>query len=460
MTWTHHSIKKLIEETGDENPVSVIRERARNLVLEAYESGWEGPPYNPIELSKLLNIEILPNDSVVDARTIPIKRKEFRIEYNPFGNPNRINFSIAHEIGHTLFNDCDDEIRNREDNAKATGNWELEFLCNIAASEILLPYGSISIDANKSPMNIEGLLEISKKYKASLESVFLRFTEVVDKPCGILICHYKNKKNIIVDYFKPSTSLDLMIEKGYTIPLDSVSYESKAPGWTARGSEKWGIFNGEEFTVFSIGLPPLKKESDNRVGIFIVPKTFSDNILSKKINLEYGDATKPRGKGVKIIAQLVNTYGGLGIGFGKALSKNYPQVKEKMEEWKNDKDTFKLGNSQIFRVEKELYVYQMLAQKGLFAKKDEIPLRYSSLRKCIKDLADKAIELNASIHMPQIGTGQAKGDWNLIQGMIHDEIIKRGIIVNVYMLPGTVYKSKLKSELTLFKEDSTWQKEK
>ena len=103
----------------------------------------------------------------------------------------------------------------------------------------------------------------------------------------------------------------------------------------------------------------------------------------------------------------------------------------------------------------------MLAQEGLFPKKNKIPLRYSSLQNCLSKLADLALELNASIHIPQIGAGQAKGNWDIIQGMLFDELIVKGIKVTVYLLPGgSGYNSKLKSRLTLFDEGSTWQKEK
>jgi hypothetical protein len=99
----------------------------------------------------------------------------------------------------------------------------------------------------------------------------------------------------------------------------------------------------------------------------------------------------------------------------------------------------------------------MLAQKGLFPKGTEIPLRYTSLKKCLVELAETAQELRASIHMPQIGSGQAKGDWNIILEMIHDELVNSGISVSIYVFPGTSYNSKAKSNLTIFKEDSTWQ---
>lgn len=453
--WKHKSILKLIEESHNDDPIKAIRERARNLVLKAFEEGWQGPPYNPIELSEILKLEIIPNDSVTDARTTSPKENHFKIEYNPFQNPNRINFSLAHEIAHTLFSDCEEEVRHREE--ERTFNWELEFLCNIAASEILLPYASFSNEANSCELKIESLLEISKKYKASLESVFLRFTEVVDKPCGIMIGTFKSENSIEIDYYKPSRNLSLNVNKGYKVPNNSSAYEIKAPGWTAREEENWKIFQSEKFMVYSIGLPPLKRDTKNRIGIFIVPSIYSFDEQKNKIFLENGDATKPRGSGIKIIVQLVNSYGALGMGFGKSLSKNYPIVKQKLEEWKNKKKNFVLGNSQLIEAEDKIYVFQMLAQKGLYEKEGEIPLKYFSLRNCLIELGETAKKLKATIHMPQIGTGQAKGDWNIIQGMLHDELISRDLKVYVYVLPGTVYNAKLKSNLTLFKEESTWQ---
>ena len=38
--------------------------------------------------------------------------------------------------------------------------------------------------------------------------------------------------------------------------------------------------------------------------------------------------------------------------------------------------------------------------------------------------------------MPRIGAGEAKGDWKIIEGMIHEELIKNDIKVTIYDLPG------------------------
>ena len=457
--WSHESVRLLIEESNNEDPYEEIKARARDLVFKAFEKGWEGPPYSPIKLAEIMGIDVTPNDSVIDARIISKAGNKFQIQYNPFQIPTRVNFSIAHEIAHTLFSDCAKATRNREDNPME--NRQLEQLCNAAASEIQLPYAIFSNDANNSPASMKGLIELAKKYKASLESVFMRYTEVIDQPCAILIGIFQDNGKIIVDYYKSSRFFSLDIPDNFEIPQNSNAYECTSPGWTAEETADWSIFLGNQYLVSSAGISPYKRDTKPRVGILILPIEYARHDEDYgKIVLEFGDATKPRGAGKKIIAQVVNTSASLGRGFGYSLAKNYPIIKEQLKTWSEDKSKFVLGNSNIVQVEKDIYVFQMLAQKGLFAKGDEIPLRYKELRKCLIQLREFALENNFSVHMPAIGAGQAGGDWEIIIGMIHDELVNYEIKVNIYLFQGTSFNPKRKSNLTLLNESSTWEKKK
>jgi IrrE N-terminal-like domain len=454
--WVHKSVVKLMKESGNNDPVTEIKARARNLVVNALDLGWEGPPYSPIELAKLLNIDLLPNDSVTDARLIPIEKGHLQIQYNPFQKPTRINFSVAHEIAHTLFSDCEETVRNREDDPNE--NRQLEQLCNAGAAEIQLPYAIFSNDANAVDPTINGLIELAGRYKASLESVFIRYAEVINKPCAILIGIFDTDSRIVIDYFKSSKYLKIQVPDNFVVPSSSKAYECVSPGWTARETNKWEIFADENFDIYSIGISAYKRDNKPRVGILVLPtKSIEHTENSHRVFLEFGDATKPRGTGVKIIAQVVNTSGGMGIGFGKSLSRNYPIVKTELEVWVKNKNSFVLGNSNLIQVSKSLYVFQMLAQKGLYPKDNEIPLKYNELRKCLIALRAESKRLKASVHMPQIGSGQAHGDWNIILGMIYDELVNLDVNVNIYVLPGKAFNPKIRSNLTLFKETSTWE---
>jgi Zn-dependent peptidase ImmA (M78 family) len=459
MKWKNESIKTLIESSFEKDPVELIRERARELVIKAFNIGWEGPPFDPIKLAEILGYKIMPNEAILDARILPDGKSSFIIEYNPYQRESRINFSIAHEIGHTLFPDCNDKIRNRE-NTKESESWEVEFLCNIAASEILLPYAEFTNEANSVPLNLDSLLQIANTYKASIESVFLRFCEVVDKPCSIILAAFTNldQKELIVEYSKSSKKSDINIERGFIIPNASKVYDCLNSGWTAYSLEKWGIFNNLEYNLYAIGLPPVKTKHNGRVGILAVPKDVSEEI-NGHIYMVNGDATKPRGLGNKIIAQVINTSGGLGFGFGKSMSKAWPESKKAVLNWIKDKNDFILGNSKLTKLSNDTFVFQMIAQKGIFPKGDTIPLKYDSLRECLLELAVEAKRINASVHMPQIGAGQAKGDWRIIEGMIYDILISNGISVTIYVLPGTKLNiNKKVSNLTLFDQSSLYEK--
>lgn len=457
--WTHESVLLLIKESNDNDPYEEIKARARALVLKGFEKGWEGPPYSPIKLAEIMGIDVTPNDSVLDAKIVPKTGSNFQIQYNPFQIPTRVNFSVAHEIAHTLFSDCAKATRNREENPME--NRQLEQLCNAAASEIQLPYAIFSNDANNSPASMKGLIELAKKYKASLESVFMRYTEVIDQPCAILIGIFQDNGKIVVDYYKSSRFFSLDIPENFEIPNNSNAYECTSPGWTAEETAYWEIFLGEKYLVSSAGISPYKRDTKPRVGILIMPDEYASHDADYgKIVLEFGDATKPRGNGKKIIAQVVNTSASLGRGFGFSLAKNYPVVKEQLKEWSADKSKFVLGNTNVIQVDKDIYVFQMLAQKGLFAKGDEIPLRYNELQKCLVQLREFAQENNFSVHMPAIGAGQAGGDWEIIIGMVHDELVNYEIKVNIYLFQSSSFKPKRKSNLTLLNESSTWETKK
>lgn len=457
--WSHSSVLQLIKESGNSDPIEEIKTKARDLVVKAFELGWEGPPYNPIQLAKYFNIDVVPNDSVIDARILPITENSFQIQYNPFQRPTRLNFSIAHEIAHTLFSDCAQSVRNREKDPSV--NRELEQLCNAAAAEIQLPYAKFSNDANNSAPSMEGLIELATKYKASLESVFIRYTEVIDRPCAVLIGIFQTDNRISIDYIKSSRLFPIKIPDNFEIPSDSKAYECISPGWTSRETASWEVFNGQNYNIFSVGISPYRRDNKPRVGILILPTEEAPISDEKgKVILEFGDATKPRGGGKKIIAQVVNTSSALGRGFGYSLAKNYPIVKEKLKEWSSDKQDFILGNSNLVKINENLYVFQMLAQKGFISKNDEVLLKYTALKNCLIDLREVASDLGCSIHMPAIGAGQAKGNWDTIIGMIHDELINYNLKVNIYLLPGKPFDSRQKSNLTLFKEKSTWETEK
>jgi hypothetical protein len=130
IVWTNKSV---LEFAGNGDPIKLIESKARELVLKARDAGWTGPPYNPLAIADLLKIPVEANGDVTDARTVA-HNAGVKIEFNPTRPRERVRFSIAHEIAHTLFPDVAEQTRHRSGPSASADEWQLEMLCNLAAA--------------------------------------------------------------------------------------------------------------------------------------------------------------------------------------------------------------------------------------------------------------------------------------------------------------------------------------
>jgi len=51
IAWSHPSVKRLLEQSEGRDPFEEISRRARDMVLDTLEGGWQGPPFDPFELA-------------------------------------------------------------------------------------------------------------------------------------------------------------------------------------------------------------------------------------------------------------------------------------------------------------------------------------------------------------------------------------------------------------------------
>jgi hypothetical protein len=431
--WSHPSV---IPFTKGNNPISAIVGLANDCVIDAMEKGWQGPPFDTFELAHLLGFELIPRESIRDARLIPLPRGRYRIEYNPNRPRARIRFSIAHEIGHTFFPDCNERIRNRTAKHHMVENdWQLEMLCNIAASELLMPMASFpEIDGSK--FSIDSLLHLREKYQVSTEAVLLRFIRLAKKPCAIFCASYQSidSEKLSIDYIQLANNWSLPFTAGFEIPLNSVVYQCGAIGYTAKQKEKWDT-NIDQLNVECVAIPSYPGADNPRVVGLLSPK--KSNIAPRStINYLIGDANEPRGDGNKIIAHIVNDktprWGG---GFAKVLKKKWPRIQSDFIEWSaKGKSNFHLGNHHSFQLNDEITIYHMIAQHG-YGHSNQPRIRYHALEKCLNELLILAYQENSTVHMPRIGCGQAGGSWAIVSGLIDNILCRNGVDVTIYDLP-------------------------
>jgi hypothetical protein len=78
----------------------------------------------------------------------------------------------------------------------------------------------------------------------------------------------------------------------------------------------------------------------------------------------------------------------------------------------------------------------MIAQKG-YGPSAGPRIRYAALQEALIQVAQIALQRGARLHMPRIGAGQAGGDWTIIREMIDETLVRSGLDVTVYTLPGS-----------------------
>lgn len=457
--WTNASVLRF---ASSHDPVNAITERARQVVLEALDQGWQGPPFDPIGLADVLGIPVVPSAGVADARAVPT-REGVRIEFNPNRSAGRRRFSIAHEIAHTFFPDHAEQVRYRSPHlpkeqardgaAESDDGWQLEALCNIAAAELLMPTISLPALRGLSDLHLGRLMEIRRQFDVSAEALLLRVVRLSSAPCAIFSASKHRAdggaseriwdesdattapSEYRIDYVVGSRTWRSVISRGIPLSSRSVVAQCTGIGTMRAGIESWA---GEAVAVEAVGIPPFPGSAMPRVVGILTEEADrgAEPFLLREVE---GDATVPIGGGVQLIVHLVNdrTANWGPDGFAAALRRRYPQVQTDFRDWvANSPKALRLGNVRIAHAEGDVWVATVVAQRNYGASAGPRRLRYLALQEGLQFVAQWALREHASVHMPRIGTGQAGGNWGIIRDLIAENLTSSGLPVTVYRLPG------------------------
>ena len=427
--WTNRSVLAL----GADNPIDSIITMARDLALDAVDRGWAGPPFDPLELAELLDISVIPRADLGDAQSFVSEAGAKRIEFNPHRPASRIRFSIAHEIAHTLFPDFAERPRNRSTADRSlSDDWQLEVLCNLAASELLMP-ATLFEGAGKPPMSMRSLLQERARFEVSMESVLLRLARLTRTDLAVFAAHRVDGDEPLyrIDYCVPSSAWTGP-RAIYDVPRTSAISSCTAVGFTAEATERWE--HDLELDVSCVGLPPFPGHKFPRVAGFMRRPSQADE--KPLFNLIVGDALDPvPDAGKKMILQIVNDravrWGG---GFARNAGNKWPVAEASFQGWASQPRNLRLGATHIVEVDSNLSLVSMVAQRG-YGRSRSARIQYRELADCLRQVAEVARSQQASVHMPLIGTGLSGGNWWIIQEFVEDLLCSSGIDVTVYELP-------------------------
>lgn len=152
--------------------------RAAELLREKWSLG-KGAIFNSVELLEDKNIKVVKLDVNDDFdglqtcvnRTIPV----VAYNSNKINKPDRIRFTLLHELAHLLLKFGDITERQKET------------LCNQFAGAMLLPEETIKAELgeHRNKLSVNELGNIKKQYGISMQAVVMRA-----KDCGIINDHY------------------------------------------------------------------------------------------------------------------------------------------------------------------------------------------------------------------------------------------------------------------------------
>lgn len=441
--WTNSSVKALAGPNAKgELPIQLITDKARNLILEYVQDGGAAEPVDPFDLARYKNLKVEACENVQDARTIQRDDGGYLIQYNPHRPDVRVRFSLCHEITHTMFPDCSARVRNRGTHeGMVRDEWQLESLCDIGAAELLMPIGSFK-ELEKETMSIDLLLKAKDRLRVSTEALLLRAVKLTHTQCFVFSASRSDHgpARYKIDYAYGSKFFRTAIPQ-LKLPSDSVISNCLKFGHTDNGHEIWSPSLGV-LRVECVAVSPYPNRVLPRVMGIAVPVQH-ENVNVNSIKYVKGDAIQPSHGGHRIVAQVVNDKTPMwGGGFALAVRKRLPDVQKDFHSWViTEPGRLALGNSHLSIVDDRTDVFNMICQSG-YKQTSKPTIRYSALRKCLARLSVLAKERGATVHMPRIGCGQARGNWHIVSELITELLCEEGINVTVYDLPGTEFVQK------------------
>lgn len=280
-----------LAERGEE-PEDVIERLAREVIAQALESSWSGPPFDPVILASFCGIRVEPADSDLraDARIIPKLDGSLIVQYNPAKPRTRTNFSICHELAHTFFPDCYETVRYRHNESQEDATTrQLETLCDLGAAELLMPHASFTANLQSLGTSLDAVRTLAKMYAASGEATLIRVSQLSEQPCAIVFLSEKLKPTqarttanaefdfnlapvspkLRVDYVRAIEGFDLFIPIDKSVPLTSACYNCLKEDDVVEAIETWDLDAFEKRRVQAAPLPPRPGNPAKRVAALV-----------------------------------------------------------------------------------------------------------------------------------------------------------------------------------------------
>jgi Zn-dependent peptidase ImmA (M78 family) len=199
---------RYVKRSSDElliNLTNFVIYRARQLVKL---SGIKDPPFLPEKFAPFQQLNKISKEDLGELSGLLIPSKNgFEIKVNITHSPERQNFSVAHEIGHTIFWEKGFKVlleKIKQNISEKRAKKYEEDLCDIFASELLMPYSVYIKYAKRYYFNINSISILSRLFNVSIVPAALRLCDVNPRECLLIYWIRENSGEIINPKLKSS----------------------------------------------------------------------------------------------------------------------------------------------------------------------------------------------------------------------------------------------------------------
>jgi Zn-dependent peptidase ImmA (M78 family) len=174
--WFGRAAALVCDDAGVDDPAAAIRVIARRLIDEAQ---FVQPPFTPEILASFSGVRDVRRVHMQSAaRLVPMGDSGLTIEVNQGHSVGKQNFSIDHEVVHTLLPTYDGSAVDDAETGTFADSSEEELLCDIGAAALLLDdrwLQPVALDAGPSMATLRFLAE---SFGASLQATARRLAEL------------------------------------------------------------------------------------------------------------------------------------------------------------------------------------------------------------------------------------------------------------------------------------------
>ncbi len=182
--WAGADAGLLCAQTGEPEPVAAVTKLAEALLDDA---GFDGPPFAPEVLASFRGVRAVRRAPMAGAGRLLPEDGGLAIEVNEDHSPGKQNFTVDHEVVHTLMPSYRGQRIEDAETGTFVANLEEELLCDIGAAVLLLDPRLLRPLALEGGPSIRTLVDLAALFRASLEATARQLARLDVWPCAFVV---------------------------------------------------------------------------------------------------------------------------------------------------------------------------------------------------------------------------------------------------------------------------------